>query len=119
MMLTKTFCATIVAMAFLVLAGATANAKDYRNVVLGHDATVAGSHLASGEYDIQWESQSPAAKVSFLRKGKVVATADGKVVDRGTRYRANEIVYNEASNGARMIQEIRFRGSSEVIVFNE
>jgi len=119
MNLKRLLCVTIGGIAFLVLAGAAANAKDYRNVVLGHDATIAGSHLASGEYDIQWEARSPAATVSFLRKGKVVATAEGKVVDRGTRYRANEIVYNEAPNGARMIQEIRFRGSSEVIVFNE
>jgi hypothetical protein len=29
------------------------------------------------------------------------------------------VVYNENSNGSRVIQEIRFAGSSEVIVFNE
>jgi hypothetical protein len=119
MKLRKTLCVTIGAVGFLVLAGSVATAKDSRNIVLGHDVTIGGSHLASGEYSVLWETHSPAATVSFLRKGKVVATAEGKVVDRGTRYRANEIVYNEAGNGARMIQEIRFRGSSEVIVFNE
>ena len=119
MKLRRTLCVTIVGMAFVVLAGAPANAKDSRNVVLGHDATVAGSHLASGEYNIQWETHKPAATVSFLRKGKVVATAEGKVVDRGTRYTASSVVYNVAADGVRAIQEIRFQGSSEVIVFNE
>jgi len=119
MKLRRTLCVTIGAIGFLVLAGATANAKDSRNVVLAHDATVAGSHLASGEYKIQWETHSPAATVSFLRKGKVVATAEGKVVDRGTRYPANSVVYAIAADGVRTIQEIRLRGSSEVIVFNE
>ena len=119
MKLSRTLCGIIGTMAFLVLAGAAANAKDSRNVVLGHDATVAGSHLASGEYNIQWETHSPAATVSFLRKGKVVATAEGKVVDRGTRYPASSVVYTITANGGRAIQEIRFQGLSEVIVFNE
>ena len=110
---------TIVAMAFFVAAGAAAKPKDSRNVVLRYDATVAGSHLASGNYNIQWQTHSPEATVSFLQGSKVVATAEGKVVDRGTKYSSNEVVYDQTADGARVIQEIRFRGSSEVIEFNE
>jgi hypothetical protein len=39
--------------------------------------------------------------------------------DRGKRYGSSEVVCNENPNGSRVIQEIRFAGSSEVIVFNE
>jgi hypothetical protein len=46
-----------------------------------------------------------------------VATVEGKVVDHGTKYRSNEVVYSAGANGARAIQEIRFRGLSEVIEF--
>ena len=115
----KTLWVTIVAMAVFVAAGASAKANDSKNVVLGSDAVVAGTHLRSGEYNIQWETHSPAATVSFLRRGKVVATAEGKVVDRGTKYSSNEVVYTVANDGARQIQEIRFRGSSEVIEFKQ
>ena len=60
MKLRKTLSVTIVAMAFIVAAGAAAKAKDSKNVVLHYDAAVAGSHLASGRYNIQWQTHSPA-----------------------------------------------------------
>jgi len=118
MKLRRTLYVTIGAVAFLVTAGAAANAKDSRNVVLGHDATVAGSHLASGSYDVHWQTHSPEATVSFMHGKKIVATVEGKVVDHGTTYPSNEVVYSVAANGAREIQEIRFKGLSEVIDFN-
>jgi len=119
MKLAKTLSVTIVAMAFFVAVAAAAKPKDYRSVVLHSDATVAGTHLGSGTYSVQWQTQSPEATVSFSQGSRVVATVEGKVVDRGTRYQANQVVYSEAANGAREVQEIRFQGSSEVIVFNE
>ena len=110
---------TIVAMALFVAASVAAKSKDAKDVLLRYDATVAGSHLTSGNYNISWQIHSPAATVSFSQGSRVVATVEGKVVDRGTRYQANQVVYSEAANGAREVQEIRFQGSSEVIVFNE
>ena len=119
MNLRRTFSVSIVAIVFVLAAAATAQAKDSKDIVLHYDAALAGAHLASGDYSVTWQTHSPEATVSFLRGKKVVATAEGKVVDRGKTYSANEVVYNQNSEGARVIQEIRFRGSSEVIVFNE
>ena len=119
MKLSRTLCGTIVAMAFFMAAGAAAKADDSRNMVLHYDVTVAGSHVASGSYNIHWQTHSPEATVSFLQGKKVVATAEGKVVDRGRTYGSNEVVYDQTPAGTRVIQELRFRGSSEVIVFNE
>jgi hypothetical protein len=117
MRLSKTLCTTIVAMAIFIAVSAAAKSKDYRTVLLHYDATVAGSHLASGDYNVQWENHNPAATISFLHGSKVVATVEGEVVDHGTKYRSNEVVYSAGANGARAIQEIRFRGLSEVIEF--
>jgi hypothetical protein len=108
----------MVALAFFVTLGATAKAKDYKTILLHYDATVAGSRLSSGDYNVQWETHAPAATVSFMHGNKVVVTVEGKVVDRGTKYNSNEVVYTAGANGARAIQEIRFRGLSEVIEFN-
>lgn len=119
MKLKKTLSVTIVAVAIMVLVGASAKAKESRNMILPYDATVAGSHLASGSYNVQLQTHSPEATVSFLHGSKVVATAEGKVVDRGKKFQSNEVVYDQTGNGARVIHEIRFRGSSEVIVFSE
>ncbi len=119
MKLRKTLSVSISALAFIVAASVTAQSKDSANVVLHYDAAVAGTHLASGSYDLKWQIRSPEATVSFLHGKKVVATAAGKVVDRGTRYSSNQVVYELAADGSRVIHEIRFRDSSEVIVFNE
>ena len=119
MKMKKTLWLTIVGMAVFAVAGVAAHANGSRNVTLAHNAMVAGAQLGSGEYRVQWKTHSPEATVSFLHKGKVVATAEGKVVDRGTKYSSNEVVYTVAADGAHEVQEIRFVGSSEVIVFNE
>jgi hypothetical protein len=110
---------TIFAIAFIVAVGAAAKPKDAKNAALHYDASVAGSHLASGDYSVQWQTHSPEATVLFWQRGKVVATVEGKVVDRGKKYPADEVVYTEGGNGSRRIQELRFRGASEVIEFNQ
>ncbi len=119
MSLRKSLSVTVLAVAFVVSAAAAAHARDSKDITLHYDATVAGSQLKSGDYSVSWETHSPEATVTFLHGKKVVATAEGKVVDRQTSYSANEVVYNQSPDGKRMIQEIRFRGSSQVIVFNE
>ncbi len=119
MKLKKSLIVTIVAMGLIVVAGAAAKQKDSKDVLLHYDVTIAGSHLASGNYNIKWQTHSPEATVTFLHGSKIVATAEGKVVNRGTKYGADQVVYNDAADGTHAIQEIRFRGSSEVLVFNE
>jgi len=119
MTLKKTLQFTMIALIFTIAVGARAKADDSRKLILHYDATVAGSHLASGKYNVQWQTHSPGATVSFLRGSKVVATAEGKVVDSGKMYQSDEVMYDEAADGARMIRELRFKGSSEVIEFNQ
>ncbi len=120
MKLWTNLCLTIIAMTFFTAVATTATQpKDNRKVVFNSDATVAGSHLASGSYNVQWQTHSPQATVTFLRKSKVIATAEGIVVDRGTKYPSDAIVSTESADGTREIQEIRFRDSSEVLVFDE
>jgi hypothetical protein len=118
MTLKKIWQLTMIALAFTIAVGAQAKAKDSTMVNLQYSATIGGSHLESGKYNVQWQTHSPAATVSFMRGSKVVATAEGKVTDRGRKYLDNEVVYDESADGARAILEIRFKGSSEVIEFN-
>ncbi|HMD84477.1 MAG TPA: hypothetical protein VKO18_07215 [Terriglobia bacterium] len=119
MTLKKTWQFTMIALAFTIAIGAQAKTKVTTSMFLHHDATIAGSHLASGKYNVQWQTHSPEATVTFLHGNKVVATAEGKVVDRGTKYGFDEVMYDQTADGARVVQEIRFKGSSEIIVFNE
>jgi hypothetical protein len=109
----------MVALAMTVAAGTQAKDRNSRNVLVPYDGAVAGSHLASGRYDVQWVTHSPEATVTFQQASKVVATVEGKVVDRGTKYSNNQVIYDEKPGGTPVISEIRFAGSREVIVFNQ
>lgn len=110
---------TVVAIAVAVTVAAAAKTKSAKDITLHYDADVAGLHLTSGDYSVTWQTHSPQATVTFMQGKKVVATAEGKVVDRDSAYGSNEVVYGEGPGGKRQVQEIRFRGSSQVIVFNE
>ena len=119
MRLQKVLGVTVVALAFVAALTARATAKDLYDVLVPYEASLTGSHIASGHYKIQWQTHSPEATVTLSKDRKVVATAEGKVVDRGKKYLSNEIVYEEKADGTRFIQEIRFKDSTQVIVFQE
>jgi len=119
MKLKKALRITIAALTCIVAVGSAAKTKDSRDMLVPYDGSVAGSHLASGQYRVQWENHSPEATVNFQLGNKVVATVQGKVVDRGEKHSRNAVVYDEKPDGSRIIQEIRFKGSSQVIVFGE
>jgi hypothetical protein len=107
-------------LAILVLSlAATAVAGEGRKILVQHVATVAGHSIASGSYSVTWKAHDPGATVSFLQEGKVVVTAEGKLVDRPKKSNSNEVVYGKSADGSREIQEIRFRGQSQAIVFTE
>jgi len=108
-----------VVIASVVVAAAADQPKHSGKVSFNTDVSVAGSQIAGGNYDVQWETHSPEATVTFMRGKKAVATAQGKVVDRGTKFESDSVVYDASPDGGHDIREIRFRGSSEVIVFKE
>ena len=113
----KTFVGVVVVAMAMSITASAAKSKDSKNLLLHYDATVAGTHLTSGEYAVEMEPHNPAVTVSFSRGKTVVATVQGKIVDRGTKFPANQVVYGASANGGHAIQEIRFKGSTEVIVF--
>jgi len=119
MRLSKGLGVTILATGLLVAVSTAAKPRDSKDVLLHFDATVGSTHLTSGNYSVKWVTHSPEATVTFMKGNKVVATAEGKVINRGTVYKDDEVVYNELPNGSRSIQEIRFHGSNDVIVFQE
>ena len=94
-------------------------AKDSRTVALTREAVLSGTTLPAGQYVVSWEAKSPRASVEFAKGHKVVLSTEGRFEDRGTKYYTNMVVYDTASDGTRTISEIRFAGSSQVLVFNQ
>jgi len=104
-------------LALWLFASLPALAKDSRNLTLAQAATLDGTQLAAGNYEVSWVSRSPEATVTFKQHKKVAATAEGKWVERQNTYTSDSVVYVNNPDGSRTIVEIRFAGMSQVLTF--
>jgi len=111
--------ASLLSVALLLAAGIPGLAANARFVTLRHDAVLSGTSLSAGEYNIRWETHSPEASVQFVRRHKVVLSTKGKVEARNKSYDRDTVVFNVAADGSFSLVEIRFAGSSGVLVFNQ
>jgi cell division protein FtsN len=68
---------------------------------------------------ISWESYSNHAIVKFMQDSDVVATADGRWVNRGLRFEQDAFVYRKNDDGSRTLIEIQFAGMSQALVFDK
>ena len=108
-----------VTVAILLMATLSAVARNARTLKVAYSASLSGKELAAGEYNVAWETHSPSATVTFTQKKQVVATVEGKWVDRDTKYPANAVVYSTNPDGSRTILEIRFAGLKGALVFGQ
>jgi hypothetical protein len=106
-------------LAIVLMAALSAVAQNARTLRVPYSAAVNGKQLAAGEYKVTWQTHSPAATVNFTQKREVVATVEGKWVDRDTKYEANSVVYSMNPDGSRTIMEVRFAGLKGALVFGE
>ena len=110
---------SILSVALLLASGIPGLAKNSRTVALTRDLVLSATTLPAGQYVVRWEAQSLRATVEFARDKRVVLSTQGRIEDRGKKYHSNTVVYQTASDGTSTLSEIRFAGSSEVLVFNQ
>lgn len=108
---------SVLSVALLLASSIPSLAKNSRAIALPHDAVLSGTTLPAGHYVVQWVEHSPDATVQFMRGRKVVLSAEGRFEDRGKKYGSSSVVYRSTPEGPMSISEIRFAGSSQVLVF--
>jgi hypothetical protein len=96
---------------------ASAFAETSTKVTLGSALSLNGTELKAGQYKVRWEEHSPEVKVTFSQGKKEIATAQGKIVDRGVQYRRNMVLDERKPDGSRMVVEIQLAGTNKAIVF--
>lgn len=104
----------------LVMTSVFATAKEQKGahqLTLSHAASIAGTQMPAGSYKVTWATHSPEATVTFENHRQVVATVEGKWVDRGVLYRQNAVVLNTNPDGSQSVVEIRFAGMTGALVF--
>lgn len=100
----------------LVLAAASALAKNERRLTITNNASIGGKTLQAGNYKVDWVSHSPEATLTFYSGKEAVVTVEGKWVDRGSEYKQNAVLYENHPDGSRSIIEIRFAGMTQALV---
>lgn len=107
------------ALVLFLFASVAGMAKDSTRLKLDHAATINGTQLSPGDYEVSWVSHSPEATVTFKQHKKVAATVEGRWVERQNTYDFDSVVYDNNPDGSRTIVEIRFAGRSQVLTFGE
>lgn len=110
----------VTTVAVLMLATGSALASSFSFPYKGN---IGQARLDAGHYDVTWEQHSPDVTVTVAQgKGKkrgVIATAQGRVENRDTKYERNMVVYTTQPDGSQTISELRIGGTSTAIVFNK
>ena len=89
--------------------GYAAQPKDAGSLILRYDAMVARKpDSTGGKYNIQWKTHSPEATVTFMHGEQDCGDRRREIVDRGTKYPANEVVYDQGNDGTRAISRDSF-----------
>jgi hypothetical protein len=107
------------ALVIVLVAGSSLYAKDSQKMTLWSPAMLGSTKFDTGSYKVTWQAGAPDPTVTFKQGKKVVATAQGKVVKRDVAYDRDAVVYTQSPDGSRSIQEIRFAGSDQVLVFED
>jgi hypothetical protein len=110
---------TILALALVIAAGAPLFAKNSHSLKLYSKVVLNGTPLDAGNYTMRWENHSPTLTVTIAKGKRVLATAQAKLVNRDKPYPYDCVVSTRSEDGTPILREVRFAGSSQVIVFSE
>jgi hypothetical protein len=97
-------------LAVLVAGSAFAAAARKGNFQVFDPVQVNGKQLPKGEYTVTWDGEGPNVSLNFVRDGKVVATAAGRIVQLEEKADRDATELKAGSTGANSLTGIRFGG---------
>jgi hypothetical protein len=97
--------------------GAFAHSRNEHSLDIPNAVQVGSVHLKAGTYRIEWQGDASSLNVEFLQHGKIVATTQGKMVERKEPAPTTAIVTAEVNN-TQMLKEIEFGGKKDALIFS-
>jgi len=80
-------------------------------------AKVGDGKVEPGRYNVTWKQHSPELTITVKKGKEVVATSEGKLEKRDTRFSRNSVIYSVHEDGSKSIKELHVGGSNTAIVF--
>jgi hypothetical protein len=105
----------LLALTLVVPFGAFAGGKNECTVTLSDAMMVGSTQLKAGTYKVEWSGEASALNVNFLEKGKTVATAQGKMVEKEKPASYLQIATIKEGETKRL-KEIDFAGKKGALV---
>ena len=110
----------ILVVAVLLTANVSAySASNSCRVNMPYGAVLNGTHLAAGQYNITWQEHSPSLTVTVAKGRNVIATVQGRMEERTSKFQRNMVVYGAGPDGSQIISEVRVGGTRRAIVFSD
>jgi hypothetical protein len=91
--------------------------KGKREVTLYTPMTLGSKSVPVGPCVISWESYVPSAVVKIEGRGGETVILEGRLVNRAEKYNNNSVVYMRNMDGSRTLEEFRFSGMRQALVF--
>lgn len=88
-----------------------------RKFVLRPGLKLNNNHMPAGEYTIRWESYVTHAKVRFVQRDSLVASAEGRWVKNAPGYENDGMIYRINDDGSKTLLEIFFGGMDRALSF--
>jgi hypothetical protein len=91
-----------------ILIGTNTFAADNGPLNLMSPVTVAGTRLAAGSYNLQWEGSGPGVQLNVRKGQKIVASTPAELIPVDHPFDSNEAVISVENDGRRNLIEIHF-----------
>jgi hypothetical protein len=104
-------------LALLFSLSAFARDKNQHSVNIPDAVQVGRTQLQPGDYKVEWQGAGPAVQVTFLLRGKTVATVPGTLATNGGPVLQNDILTSETSSNTKALSRIDL--GREALVFEQ
>src|SRR5579872_624755 len=114
-MKTAQFLASVGIAALALSVGAVSLKKKSGNFTVSDKVEVGSTQLDPGNYKAEWTGPANDVKVVITRRGKTVATTDGKITTLQQPAPYSAVLTKQTNNNTLKLDEIEFNNRSEAL----
>ena len=108
----------LVSIALFLSLGAFAKNVNSGSFDLEQPTKVGSTVLQPGHYKAEWTGSESAVKVSILRNGKTVATAEGSLKELPSKAQHDSVTIKTLPDNSTCVDEIDFNNRTEALILS-
>jgi hypothetical protein len=106
----------ILGLAVLLASSAFASNKANKgSLQLSDPASIGGTQLKAGNYDVKWDGDGANVQVNVLKGSKVVATVPAHMIDLADKPANDSAVLKKNADGTESVAELHFSGKKQAL----